>query len=359
MITLDLETTGLNPQRHGIASIGAVHVESGEEFYEECKIYNATEVSEKALEVNGFTEKQLREGKGIPIGQAVGKLISWCKKFGLKQTVIGWNVGSFDIQFLEVGMGSDIRESVFGHRFIDLHSMVHAISGESMRSVDACEYLDVEKEPEVHNALEGAKMNLRIYNAVMNKLHDHGVEGIEHWIVTSSGKKFHFANPKPEMVALEDIAHGLAQTCRFGGQGNGFYSVGNHCISVALMVQEMGGNRIECLQALLHDAQEAYIADVPGPAKIYLPDYQRLEKRLADVIGQKFNIDLIDLSPKVKYADRQHLFWEANQLLDNPEWTEKIQTDFLKGKSIITMPPMKTKLAFQEYYHDLLEMDKE
>lgn len=363
MISVDLETTGLQPGKHDIASIGAVHVESGEEFYRECKIYNNTHISEKALEVNGFTEKQLREGKGISIGSAVLEFVRWVGSLGTegeKEIAMGWNYGSFDNQFLEVHMGSKIREGLIGHRYIDLHSMLFTLTGESMKSYEACDYLGVEQEPEIHNALEGAKMNVRIYNAIMSRLHDHGTKDIDTWILTASGKKVHFNNSTKEMISLEDIAHGLSQTCRFAGQGNGFYSVGAHSISVAMMVHEAGGTRSECLQALLHDAAEAYLADVPGPAKIFLPDYQRLEKKLLGAIQEKFApLDLVNLSPIVKWADRQHLHWEANQLFDNPDWTEEIDSDFLEDRKIITMQPMQTKLAFQEYYYELLDMDKE
>jgi len=361
MIALDLETTGLQPGFHGMASLGAVHMESGDEFYEKCKIHNGIEVSEKALEVNGFTEEELRQGDGKPISLVLKWFTNWAEdKSDEKQLLVGWNLPSFDLQFIEQDIASSRREKLFGHRYIDLHSMAFMLTKESLRSIDACSEFGVEPEPEPHNALEGAKMNVRLYNAMMSQLHDHGTEGIDSCILTASGKKVWFPNPNETMISLEDIAHGLSQTCRFAGQGNGFYSVGAHSISVAMMVEEEGGTKHECLQALLHDSAEAYLADVPGPAKMYLPDYQKLEKSLLSAIEDKFApIDLVNLSPLVKYADRQHLYWEANQLFDNPEWTEKIQTDFLKGKNIITMPPMKTKLAFQEYYHELLDMDEE
>jgi len=78
------------------------------------------------------------------------------------------------------------------------------------------------------------------------------------FIQTYSGKRIDFENPDPDQIDIVDIAHGLSNLCRFSGQSKYFYSVAQHSFYVSLVCKE---NK---LQALLHDATEAYMADVPG-----------------------------------------------------------------------------------------------
>ena len=94
-------------------------------------------------------------------------------------------------------------------------------------------------------------------------------EYTDHWISTYTDKKFHYLNPTEEEICIEDIAHALALTCRFGGHCSKFYSVAEHSIRVSNIVPETLR-----LQALLHDAHEAYLHDVPRPIKEDIPQYK-------------------------------------------------------------------------------------
>lgn len=49
---------------------------------------------------------------------------------------------------------------------------------------------------------------------------------------TISGFNVDLFNPKPEMISIRDIAHGLAMQCRCGGQVQTFYSVAQHNMHV-------------------------------------------------------------------------------------------------------------------------------
>ena len=81
----------------------------------------------------------------------------------------------------------------------------------------------------------------------------------ESYLSTFSGKKFYPFNPSPEQIEIVDIAHGLSMVCRFSGQCPYFYSVAEHCIHVTNVLPPSLK-----LEGLLHDASEAYLADLPN-----------------------------------------------------------------------------------------------
>lgn len=85
-----------------------------------------------------------------------------------------------------------------------------------------------------------------------------------HYVVTVSGKRIYLENPDPAMINIMDIAHGLSNICRFHGQTRTLYTVAEHCVLVASMMQPYRNYQ---LAALLHDAEEAYLGDTPQPFK--------------------------------------------------------------------------------------------
>jgi uncharacterized protein len=81
---------------------------------------------------------------------------------------------------------------------------------------------------------------------------------------TYTGKIVHLPEPLEDEIDILDIAHALSQMCRFTGHTSFFYSVGYHSILASEFVEPAH----LALEALLHDAHEAYIADLPRPIKL-------------------------------------------------------------------------------------------
>lgn len=104
------------------------------------------------------------------------------------------------------------------------------------------------------------------------------------WIQTYTGRRFTLLNPDPESIVIEDIAHALANQCRFAGHCLRFYSVAEHC---RLMWERALFYRRECL---LHDATEAYLVDVPRAVKALIPDYKVIEHNLSVSIAKRFGL---------------------------------------------------------------------
>ncbi len=67
------------------------------------------------------------------------------------------------------------------------------------------------------------------------------------------------------------------------------------------------------MEALLHDASEAYCKDLPSPLKALLPEYKVIEKKVQKVICYKWDIPKI-ISGVVHYADLTMLATERRDL---------------------------------------------
>lgn len=136
------------------------------------------------------------------------------------------------------------------------------------------------------------------------------------WILTRSGKHFDYADPQPDQINISDIAHGLAAENRFAGQTIKPYSVAQHCWHASFLVPHYLR-----LEALLHDAAEAYMKDIPAPLKAMLPDYKVIEKRVDAAIRARYRLPAVS-SPEVKHADLVMLATERRDLLpsDTTPW---------------------------------------
>lgn len=108
------------------------------------------------------------------------------------------------------------------------------------------------------------------------------------YITTYTRKHFDPVHPNPENICIQDIAHALSMLCRGNGHVSSFWSVGEHCICCAKEALGRGYSRRLVLACLLHDASECYMSDVPRPLKQDMARYREVEKRLLQVIYEKF-----------------------------------------------------------------------
>ncbi len=127
-------------------------------------------------------------------------------------------------------------------------------------------------------------------------------------IMLASGNWFDLLDPWNSEFTIEDIAQGLSNICRFSGQCKDFYSVAEHSIYVCDTVEQFQ------LEALLHDAAEAFIGDITRPLKQLLPQYKEIEANVEDAISRRFNLDPKAKSA-VKAADLRVLAAEQAQLM--------------------------------------------
>ncbi len=150
------------------------------------------------------------------------------------------------------------------------------------------------------------------------------------WIETYTGRHVDLIDPDPSTISIRDLAHHLACTNRFGGATEP-YSVAEHSVRMSFITPSH--LRFE---ALMHDAAEAYIGDMPSPYKRMMPEFQRFEAKLEACIRRAFEMPGDKHPDSIKYYDNMMLiteardlglsWWNSNKHTDMPEpLDEKIE----------------------------------
>lgn len=180
---------------------------------------------------------------------------------------------------------------------------------------------------------------------------------------TYTGKYFYFADPRPEMVCLPDIAHALAHQCRFNGHTKRFYSVAEHSVLVSHYVPLH-----RAAEGLFHDAAEAYYSDVPRPLKQALwvakdprtvgettmSHFRELEQKLLCIIFAKFGLKWPE--PKeVRRIDNELLVTEYMTLVNEalPPGLDGVPALALKDHAIVGHLPSVAKQMFLDRVEEL------
>lgn len=153
---------------------------------------------------------------------------------------------------------------------------------------------------------------------------EHAPQRMDGAIHTVSGRWLDPLAPIVASIEIGDIAQALSNQCRFGGHCRVFYSVAQHCALAADVCRERGGSAPEALTALMHDAGEAYLVDLPHPLKHRSPlgpPYKLAEARLEEAIRERFGLE--PAGPELKRIDRALLATERRAFASTGDpWPE-------------------------------------
>lgn len=185
-------------------------------------------------------------------------------------------------------------------------------------------------------------------------------------IQTFTGRNVVLSQPRATEVDRRDVAHGLAHTCRFGGQCDRFYSVAEHAVLCYVIAQrDREATPSLNLAALHHDDAEAYIGDVPSPMKPLLGDpWRRLE-----TVWDAVTMNAAGLpshfhdAAVVKRADYDAVTVEAAWLMFAPGWDwarRRARDELLCGIHDIAFwtPGLAPAIAEQLYLAACRDADK-
>jgi len=194
MIVVDIETSGLYPEKNGIWQIGAVDFFNPENtFLEESRIDEEDAISPEALKVIGKTESELRDKNKQSQKELIEKFFEWTKSVKIKNLVCHTFL---DHNFLSMKARLYNIKIPFAFRAFDLHSMAQALyykenekflleenenkitSSMSLPKImDLCGLEDnriqikgseIIKEGKPHNALEDAKIEAECLSRILN-----------------------------------------------------------------------------------------------------------------------------------------------------------------------------------------------
>lgn len=186
IISLDIETTGLDPNKHDILSIGAVNVKTNDHFYAQIKHRDLC----VNLESLKYTDINLAKWEGECLNKVASDFYRWLwnQKQDTKDLLIplGFNVGSFDMKFLRNKLAiysCGIFDEYFHYRCIDLNSIIFYNSSNGIGTEDfdslkkrvtknaqqsICDNLEnyppYIKDKGLHNALYDCYLNIEVWN---------------------------------------------------------------------------------------------------------------------------------------------------------------------------------------------------
>lgn len=158
-------------------------------------------------------------------------------------------------------------------------------------------------------------------------------------MITASGHPIYVATPRVEDIRIDDIAAQLSRECRWGGALRDeieHYSVAQHSVYVSVWIkthpewQAQGpyGRRMLERAALLHDAEEYALKDIPKPLKPYIKGYEELADNVRNVIFNAFGLPegvpacVKDADKEVCSAERRDIRAPIVGDWETAEWCE-------------------------------------
>lgn len=168
MIVLDVEGSGVDPEKHSILSIGAIDLdEPTNQFYDECRVWDGAHISDEALAINGFTREQATDPSTKTEAELIEAFVAWATDRPKDRTLAAQNV-AYDRAFVEAACHRAGIEFPFAHRTIDIHTLTwahmlaHGVAPpvenhhSAINMSAALAYCGLPEEPKPHNALTGA-----------------------------------------------------------------------------------------------------------------------------------------------------------------------------------------------------------
>jgi len=178
MIVVDIETSGLDSNKHGIWQIGAIDLDNpSNTFLQESRIDDEDQVDPNALLITGKTEAEIRDKSKQSQKELLINFFKWAWDIKIKNLLC--QGPQFDMSFLEVKSRKYGLNWIFHHRAFDLHSIAAVkyfkVNGEflvsggysDMRLANILVFVGMKDDRGYHNALQDAKLTAEAFSRIV------------------------------------------------------------------------------------------------------------------------------------------------------------------------------------------------
>jgi DNA polymerase III epsilon subunit-like protein len=124
-VVLDIETSGLDKVKCGVWQIGAIDLNTMEEFIQESKIDDDDVVDREALLIIGKTEEELRDPSKQSQMNMINNFFKWMERKPMRNVLC--QNPQFDVSFLEIRAEKYGLKKTFQHRAFDLHTAAQVV----------------------------------------------------------------------------------------------------------------------------------------------------------------------------------------------------------------------------------------
>jgi len=177
MLVVDVESTGTNPQKHSLLSIGAVDFNiPSREFYMECQAFEGAHIDDGALQINGVSKDDVFNTSKKTEAEIVAEFLKWASETP-DHTIAGQNP-SFDTSFILAAAERAGLNTSIPKRTIDLHSVCyfHMIKNGIIPPLDTkhkrsdldsdaiMKYVGIPPEVHPHIAINGARIEAEAFS---------------------------------------------------------------------------------------------------------------------------------------------------------------------------------------------------
>jgi len=172
------------------------------------------------------------------------------------------------------------------------------------------------------------------------------------WQQTASGGAFYLTDPRPNEVAVEDIAQALSRICRYNGHLRAeypLYSVAQHAVTVAHWMAEDGHPDRVAYAALHHDSAEAYYGDIITQVKYAVPALKAFMRPVDEAVAAALEISVTEEERReIKQYDLIALATESRDVLvEGQMWTPAWVV--LPEARMTTLTPRGQLQAYREF----------
>lgn len=148
------------------------------------------------------------------------------------------------------------------------------------------------------------------------------------FVETYTGRTFFPLAPNVNDITIIDIAHHLANQCRYSGAASFYYSTAQHCCLLADFVQKQpGATPLDCLQILIHDAAEAYLVDIPRPIKQHMPQFREWDRSIQMCVRSWLDLGGVPIPPWQDEVDSRIIVDERAQVMSDSgnDWGHNLE----------------------------------